>query len=55
MVSVSMFDTDKVYFDSMSALERITHELFEICTSERLFGVHVVTTISSLQVEKIFI
>ena len=55
MVSVSMFDTDKVYFDFMSALEPIIHILFEICTSERLFGVHVVTTISSLQVEKIFI
>ena len=55
MVSVSMFDTDKVYFDSMSALERIMHDLFEICTSERLSGVHVVTTISSLPVEKIVI
>ena len=55
MVSVSMFDTDKVYFDSLSALERIMHELFEICTSESFLGVHVVTTISSLQVEKIFI
>ena len=55
MVSVSMFDTDKVYFDSMSALKLITHILFEICTSERLFGVHVVTPISSLLVEKIFI
>ena len=55
MVSVSMFDTDKLYFDSMSALERIMHELFEICTSDWLFGVHVVTTISPLQAEKIFI
>ena len=55
MVSVSMFDTDKVYFDSMSALELIIHILFEICTSESLFGVHVVTTISSLHFEKIAI
>ena len=55
MVSVSMFDTDMLNFDSTSALERIIHELFEIRTSERLFGVHVVTTISSLQVEKIVI
>ena len=55
MVSVSMFDTDKVYFDSTPALELIIHILCEICTSERLFGIHVVTTISSLQVEKIFI
>ena len=55
MVSVSMFDTDTVYFDSMSALKLIIHILFEICTSNRLFGVHVVTTISSFQVEKIVI
>ena len=39
MASVSMFDTDKVYFDSMSAVELIIHILFEICTSESLFGV----------------
>ena len=49
-MSVSMFDTDKVYLDSVSAVEIIIYILFEICTSERLFGVHVVTTISSWQV-----
>ena len=54
MVSVSMFDTDKVYFGSMSALEVIIHQLFEICTNERLFSIHMVTIKLSWQVEKIF-
>ena len=40
MVSVSMFDTDKVYFDSISAFELHTCTLFEICTSESL-SVHM--------------
>ena len=55
MVSVSMFDPDKVYFDSMSALQFIIHILFEIYTNERLFIVHVVTMVSSWQVDNIFI
>ena len=54
MVSVSMFDTYKVYFDFMSALEDIIHTLLEMCTNESFFSLRVVTTISCLQVEKIF-
>ena len=30
MMSISMFDTDKVYFDSMPAFEIILHILFYI-------------------------
>ena len=54
MVSVSMFDTDKIYFDSMSALEHIIHTLLEMSTNESFFSLRVVTTIPCLHVEKIF-
>ena len=50
-----MFDTDKVYFLSISAFEFTLYTLFEIRTNERLFRAHVVTKISCLLVEKIFI